>query len=1316
MSSSYSSSSPPPPPPPPPPVLPPCPPPPPPPQAVSSSSPSSSSSSLSKVLLRRTQSDVPTAAAATTMERNTITTTTAHEDDAATIQACDDLDHGEQAATDNFSRLERQQYKMASWPLQPSLFSPAPAPPHRIDFSSYNNNDNNNNNNDHREDAVTTTADGTTTTTARRASAPSTIAATAAAVAATPASILMPPKKKFQSLARRVLQVRHQLQQQQHLTQSSPAASPIMNHHHHHPHRRHHTTVGDTTPTMAVAATTNTTTPSLSTAAVQAITLAKEKNLSHQQQQHQQSSQQPPRGGGGGGPSRPHGRGHRKNASVAHEMLQYMNELNAHDKHSRHGSTVDDYEDDDDGGGGGVIVDEAMHGTAPSDADRLYVAADLAPHDGDVFDDHDDGDSSTIFSEVSFVVNHNNGGGGGEDTGGGGGGTTAYDDEQVPLLFSSSTTTNNNNNNNNNTTMSEPGHPLMATTTNSNHHHHAAAKTGPAPNTTTTAGAAAAAGGLFGGASAYGTLAAGVRQNRVRRKQQNKLVRYIRRFCRDYLCNVFFWRRLVWHNVVHSYMTYVALPCLVTAWILFYHCGNPTFDFVPDGRLSWWLNFVARHVLLLEFSRLSQWIFLDGFVLGTRMSVQWLGPLVTLTALQAKGWPFLLASWGIWSMILLHGNNDFQLHWLYWTGWQIYRTQTGTDIIASPTYLRVLIAMVVAGLATTTKRAAVAVYFGRRQLVEFKPRLEKLLGDIVLLSEVATLGEEAELVAQQETETQATDTATATTPASTTNNNNTNTNTSVHSQTNNSTSSTAGMNNSTPKQRLVDFKSNSSSKGLSAMVYNNVHFSDTKTAGERCVSGESQEEDADIHQAASLPKAGSSDDDNSYFSPGFFRGSGSAAAPRRDLSRTMSGTFHIKSFLDRWEEPEIKSDKVSMTIEDVLRFRRALACMDEEHPFGEAFGPADTRDACIQSANSLYHHLMKLDPTAAQLSFDVLALAIAEEEDKDGEESEEYEMKRKAFRRLFRPDANGELPLLAFVQSCDTVYRRLRYFIASVRNSSVIDKALENTFNGIFFFVLAMLLMSVMRFNPWPMLVSITSLLVSISFALGPSVSKYVQGVLLIAARRPYDLGDRIFITGSNSLENPGVAHSWFVEDINLWCTTLRYARTNEVSTINNAAIASSRIVNCNRSPNAIVEVDFYSNLSILEGKKLVEFRTALERYVKDHPRTWEAVAFIRHDKYDADVGKISMRIAVRHRYSWQDAARILINRGLLLRFLHELGNRLNIHFETPVCRRLQYQGGQWNPQYSLNSARLTKQAAKALDESSAAAAVQKLLSDSYDA
>ena len=70
-----------------------------------------------------------------------------------------------------------------------------------------------------------------------------------------------------------------------------------------------------------------------------------------------------------------------------------------------------------------------------------------------------------------------------------------------------------------------------------------------------------------------------------------------------------------------------------------------------------------------------------------------------------------------------------------------------------------------------------------------------------------------------------------------------------------------------------------------------------------------------------------------------------------------------------------------------------------------------------------------------------------------------------------------------------SVYRRLRYFGASVENDAVLDKVLERIFNGFYYFVLGLLLLSMLHFNPWSMLVSITSLLVSLSFAFGQTVA-----------------------------------------------------------------------------------------------------------------------------------------------------------------------------------------------------------------------------------
>jgi hypothetical protein len=85
--------------------------------------------------------------------------------------------------------------------------------------------------------------------------------------------------------------------------------------------------------------------------------------------------------------------------------------------------------------------------------------------------------------------------------------------------------------------------------------------------------------------------------------------------------------------------------------------------------------------------------------------------------------------------------------------------------------------------------------------------------------------------------------------------------------------------------------------------------------------------------------------------------------------------------------------------------------------------------------------------------------------------------------------------------------------------------------------------------------VSLSTLLVSFSFAMGKSVSTWIEGLLLIAVQRcvvcgstcpsvfrfshvgsalttvrPFGLGDRIIMIGVTSNDNPGVAQSWFVE------------------------------------------------------------------------------------------------------------------------------------------------------------------------------------------
>ena len=163
--------------------------------------------------------------------------------------------------------------------------------------------------------------------------------------------------------------------------------------------------------------------------------------------------------------------------------------------------------------------------------------------------------------------------------------------------------------------------------------------------------------------------------------------------------------------------------------------------------------------------------------------------------------------------------------------------------------------------------------------------------------------------------------------------------------------------------------------------------------------------------------------------------------------------------------------------------------MDLEHPFSESFGPASTRDELITSAQDVYHRLLQLSPSSSSsmLPFSVLTVLA------DNGDGTEDKATKKTLKKLFPPDVNNEVSLLTFIASCDAVYKKLRYFRASVGNSSVIDKVLENIIDTIYMFVLIILILSLLNLNPWPLLVSTSTLLVTFAFAVGPSAADAIE-------------------------------------------------------------------------------------------------------------------------------------------------------------------------------------------------------------------------------
>jgi hypothetical protein len=81
-----------------------------------------------------------------------------------------------------------------------------------------------------------------------------------------------------------------------------------------------------------------------------------------------------------------------------------------------------------------------------------------------------------------------------------------------------------------------------------------------------------------------------------------------------------------------------------------------------------------------------------------------------------------------------------------------------------------------------------------------------------------------------------------------------------------------------------------------------------------------------------------------------------------------------------------------------MQFKRALAHMDTDFPFGGAFGVSDTREACVQCSQKLYDRLLlQENGVSGMLHFNAIALIAM---DRNGNLDTE---KTKDLIRIFRP-------------------------------------------------------------------------------------------------------------------------------------------------------------------------------------------------------------------------------------------------------------------------------------------------------------------------
>jgi small-conductance mechanosensitive channel len=199
--------------------------------------------------------------------------------------------------------------------------------------------------------------------------------------------------------------------------------------------------------------------------------------------------------------------------------------------------------------------------------------------------------------------------------------------------------------------------------------------------------------------------------------------------------------------------------------------------------------------------------------------------------------------------------------------------------------------------------------------------------------------------------------------------------------------------------------------------------------------------------------------------------------------------------------------------------------------------------------------------------------------------------------------------------------------------------------------------------------ISVTAILVSLVVLVGFSstLSRFLEGVLFVLIRKPYDIGDAVEI---QSFTMPGATTCllypygcWIVENVNLSSTTLRNDSTREVATIANGTMFQARIITRTRLEYSSVCMRF--PFPVLSNNKQVErFREKLSDFLHARPREWVCLSsFVCNCQVEA--GFMEYILIVIHREPWRNEKVIMESKGRLLCYCLQVQKDLAIIRQT---------------------------------------------------
>ena len=233
---------------------------------------------------------------------------------------------------------------------------------------------------------------------------------------------------------------------------------------------------------------------------------------------------------------------------------------------------------------------------------------------------------------------------------------------------------------------------------------------------------------------------------------------------------------------------------------------------------------------------------------------------------------------------------------------------------------------------------------------------------------------------------------------------------------------------------------------------------------------------------------------------------------------------------------------------------------------------------------------------------------------------------------MFDKDLNGDIEMSEFENVCVEIGRERKAITASLKDLDSVVSKLDDCFTFIVVVIAVLVLISLLSTAAAGVLTSAGSVVLALSWLFQATAQEFLQSVIFVFVKHPFDVGDRVTVYGNTGTSLQG--DDYFVKEISLLYTEFKKMEGHVVQAPN-SYLNTLFILNQRRSGGIAEAVPitfkYGTTLEQIDG-----LRSRLEAFVREEKREYQS-RILTELRDVCEAHSITLNIVFFYKSSWQN-------------------------------------------------------------------------------